>query len=386
MHKDIPVLEGKYSLSEHTWKDVKVINETHLPVGVCKEGKVSLHRLNRWNIWRGIPAYRVGLETLEKRLDISSPLDLLEQSHMVSVSDTYWMKEKDEDVSWKDVSFFSHDFDGDGFGRAMFGDYDYTVSDSAYHTPNNVTTGYHRKAWMWENNVLLLYKGGSPVKQLEPVNEWLASEIARRLRIYAVPYVTRVYLNNVVSVCRNFCDEDHDLVCGRDILQEYPAEAGESVPMHYVKVLRKHGIKGVKHFLSDQCLLDYVLMNTDRHGQNYGILVDANTNTWKETAPVFDTGTSLGCLLSEDQMEDAEKLLKANFFGERDVSYEKLVPWIRFDYYDLTALDGIVEAYTERLNRYREITNLSQYRIDSTAALLKTRIARLKAHAERGSL
>ena len=71
MHKNVEVLEGPYSLSTHTFaKEPKVLNAKHLPIGTLKEGKLSLNRLNYWWVWRGIPDYRVALDTLLDHLGV----------------------------------------------------------------------------------------------------------------------------------------------------------------------------------------------------------------------------------------------------------------------------------------------------------------------------
>lgn len=40
-------------------------------------------------------------------------------------------------------------------------------------------------------------------------------------------------------------------------------------------------------------LLDYIILNEDRHFRNFGMIRDANTGKWLKPAPIFDSGSSL---------------------------------------------------------------------------------------------
>jgi hypothetical protein len=39
--------------------------------------------------------------------------------------------------------------------------------------------------------------------------------------------------------------------------------------------------------------IDYIIVNEDRHYNNFGFVRDANTLEWRGLAPIFDSGTSL---------------------------------------------------------------------------------------------
>ena len=155
MHKDIPVLNANYSTKNHKFLEIhEMIDAKHLPVGCSPNGEFSLHALNHWFRWRGIPGYRVGLLQLQNRLQIDSPMELLDMEHALSVSDTYWLKANHEKITWAQVNFYQHSYDQSGFGKAMFSSLNSEFSSSVLHTPNNCTCGYHRKAWFKRNGTL----------------------------------------------------------------------------------------------------------------------------------------------------------------------------------------------------------------------------------------
>lgn len=383
MHKDIVVLKGEYSLQEHGFHNIEILNAKHLPTGVLRGGKLSVKLLNHWWRWRGIPEYRVGLPQLMTRLSIKDPKELIEKEYALSLSDTYWLKTEDDTVSWNEINFFHRDFDQSGFAQAMFSSVNKEAEDSASHTPNSITCGYHKKAWIRRGDSHYLLKGGSPFYQQEPINEWLASRIASQLGLYAIPYETEIYENNLVSVCERFTDEDTDLVTCEYVLSSLNTQAYEMQYESYIHILEKHGIADAKKCLSDQMVLDYLLMNCDRHTQNMGILVDANTNEWKAVAPVFDTGTGLGCLSRDNEILSLEHENNCQLFNARHISHETLLNYILFDRYDFSELEKLPREYGNQLVQYQNLTGISNERIENAYTLFYKRILSLKKIARR---
>lgn len=380
MHKELPVLKGDYSFSKHGFREIReVMNEKHLPIGTTDpEGNLSLSNLNQWIRWRGIPAYRVGLYQLQTRLEIEDPLELLEREYSLSVSDTYWLKEETDDSTWASLNFFHRNFDQSGFGQAMFSLISQKASRTARHTPNNTTCGYHRKAWFHRNGELYLLKGGSPIYQQEPVNEWLASQIARRLGMDAVTYDTELYENNLVSACKAMTDEHTDLVPAKDVIRSAGFSETEFQLPLYMKELKKHGIRNAEKAMNEMMIIDYLLMNSDRHSQNLAILRDADTGEWKQEAPVFDSGTGLGCLVSDDEILQEEHESKCQLFNAKHFSHERLLDLITLKPYDLNNLEGLPREYGEKLLQYQPYTGITNKRINDAYKLFYKRINALK--------
>ena len=46
--------------------------------------------------------------------------------------------------------------------------------------------------------------------------------------------------------------------------------------------------------MDQMIVLDYLILNEDRHQSNFGLIRDANTLEWIGAAPIFDSGSSLG--------------------------------------------------------------------------------------------
>ena len=382
MHRNIPVLSGEYSLTEHAFTIItSVMNPAHLPIGTLKAGTVSLKALNHWFRWRGIPSYRLGLNQFLDRIHLEDPLDLVEKEYALSVSDTYWLKEEKDSTTWDSVNFFHRDFNQTGFARTMFSIVNYNPEESALHTPNNITCGYHKKAWVKRDGNLFLLKGGSPTNQQEPINEWLANAIAFKLGLFVLPYKTEMFENNVVSICPCMTNEKTDLVTTENVLASGRPPAYDFQLQYYIDLLKEHGIKDAEKCMSDQILLDYLMLNTDRHTQNMGILVDAETMQWKSVAPIFDNGTSLACLMDEDEIIAEEQKPKCRLLNNKNVFFEEMVPYIKMDQYDFTGLEELPQKYGDHLVQYQKTTHISDQRIELSYTLFYKRVLALKKAA-----
>ena len=382
MHKDVPVLKGDYDQEAFGFSAVtEVIRKDHLPYSSLKDGELSLKRLNRWFQWRGIPDYRVGLNSLLDRLGIEEQRELLNKEYALSLSDHYWIKEEGSNASYKKLNFFEREYDDEGFGLAVFARSRYEAEDSVFHTPNNALCGYHRKVWMIRDQERNLYKGGSPLYQLEPINEKLASEIGRRLGMDCVMYDTEVYENYVVSVCRNMLSLETELITGHDVLATMQLDKDKFWLNDYITALTNHGVPDVSKKMDDLILLDFLMMNTDRHNQNLGVLINPDTMDWISCAPIFDTGTGLGCLKDTSDLREVEHIHTYRLFNaEKIFDNISLYLILNIGSYDFSALDGIDEFYQRELLRYKHITELTDERIDISVSLLKKRIKMIKAY------
>ena len=64
---------------------------------------------------------------------------------------------------------------------------------------------------------------------------------------------------------------------------------------HFIHVCTKNGLDegAVRTFLEYQILSDFVLTNTDRHLNNFGVLRNTHTLEFIGMAPIFDSGNSM---------------------------------------------------------------------------------------------
>ena len=113
-----------------------------------------------------------------------------------------------------------------------------------------------------------------------------------------------------------------------------------------------------------------------------GILVDANTNQWVGMAPVFDTGTGLGCLVEDDEILNEKHEKKCQLFNAKHFSHDALLKFIDFKQYDFSSLQKIPQEYGNQLVKYQPLTNISDKRIEDAYTLLYKQIIDLKHAAK----
>ena len=78
-----------------------------------------------------------------EKLNISSPEELLNKAYALSLSDQYWLKEENSNVEWKDINFFTNDFEYEAYLEASLDSSSSLKMDSEaiLRSPNNTTDG-----------------------------------------------------------------------------------------------------------------------------------------------------------------------------------------------------------------------------------------------------
>ena len=66
-----------------------------------------------------------------------------------------------------------------------------------------------------------------------------------------------------------------------------------SVYQRYLNCREVLGIAGAWDALDQMRVVDYLLVNEDRHQNHFGTTRNASTLAWQGAAPVYDSGTSL---------------------------------------------------------------------------------------------
>ncbi len=76
----------------------------------------------------------------------------------------------------------------------------------------------------------------------------------------------------------------------------YEIQKKENAYEEYIKILENKGINNVREKLENMFILDYLILNEDRHLNNFGIIRNVNNLNWIDIAPIFDNGQSLNIL------------------------------------------------------------------------------------------
>jgi hypothetical protein len=336
-----------------------------------------LLKLSEWFRGRGIPTWRDKLDLLLNRLNIPAPSVLLDKAFGLSLSDQYWIKPYNMDVTYDEINFFDNDFEYSEFMEASLSKNSKTItSENSLKTPNNTTDGMLRKAWIIEDGKRYLLKGGYKNDILQPFNEVLASEICKRLEFNHAEYSLDTYRDMVVSKCPCFINKDTELVTCYQIRNDMKRNNSIEDYEDYIKVLTNQGIKNARCKVENMFILDYIIMNEDRHLNNFGIIRDVNTLKWLDVAPIFDNGQSLN--IEYYDKEELDISLEGRFFYEIK-TFDEIIKVVKdLNRIDLSKLDDIPKWYCELLHKYQSITHISDERINRLCLLLNRQINNLK--------
>lgn len=385
MNKNTEVLLAKYDSATGVFTEIYDVYDINYAPYILKSfytsddinGTPFRTNLSEWFKGRGIPSWRDKLDLLLHRLNITAPYELLDKAFGLSLSDQYWLKPYGTDIKYEDVNFFDNEFDYAEFMEASLSKNSKTIQKVAsLKTPNNTTDGMLKKAWIIENGTRYLLKGGYKNEVLQPFNEVLASEICKRLGFNHIEYTLDTYKDTVVSKCPCFITKDTELITCYQIKNDMKRHDNLEDYEEYIKKLKDEGIKDARIKLENMYILDFLIMNEDRHLNNFGIIRDVNTLKWLDVAPIFDNGQSL-----KIEYYDEEEL---HISGEGQLFYEikpfdEIIKVVKdINRIDLSKLDGIVEWFDDLLHEYQSLIGYSDVRINKLCILLSRQINKLK--------
>lgn len=344
MHREIPVAELKLDSATSAIISVdKVYKEEHIPVGIPVRDKlVDRRALNAWWQGRTIPASRSGLQDALKEMGVAVALNLSKKCMGLSLSDQYWICPKNSGILWKQVNFFENSF-SDDVGDILFGRKK-ERGELNLMSPDNTSDGWLKKRWAVIDGRRCLIKGGSGATQQEPYNEVLASCIMERLHIPHVSYTLLMEEDYPYSICEDFITQDTELVTAWYIMQTVKKPNHISVYQHYMNCCEVLGVPGVEEAVNQMLALDYMIVNEDRHQNNFGVIRKADTLEYVGAAPVYDSGTSLWFDKPTGMIRAGAKVICKPFKN----SHEEQIRLVTdFSWLSFSALAGIDEELRE---------------------------------------
>lgn len=198
--------------------------------------------------------------------------------HCVSLTDIHWVRHAEEPVTFAELNLYDHPLNAAIVPLPLKGK-SLTVTNREL-AQDLATKGYFPKAWVrTEDGFRLLKDGGKEVVE----RELLASQICQCFDIPQVIYERDTYEGENVTSSRIITSKEYSMVSYRayDI---YTANhdldpVGECVRLDPVTY---HGMN----------ILDYLTGNTDRHPENWGLLVENATNQPISLYPVMDFNVS----------------------------------------------------------------------------------------------
>ena len=293
MHKNLPVLQ--FEMEDYNILNItKVLNLDHAPVGTTDKFGVVKKKLNQWYSKRSIPASRDNIEEILQTLNLDSPKELLQKAYALSLSDQYWIKPIDTQLSWEKVNFFNNTF-SDDLGELLLGTGKVIDSEKlSMMSPDASADGWLKKRWKIVDGDRCLIKSGSGINLQEPLNEVIATALCERLGIKHISYELQFgRKGEPYSICRDYITQDTELITAYAMSSLIKQRNDESDYEHYIRVCKAYGIDDITERIDEMLCVDYIMANEDRHWGNFGVIRNANTLEYMEVMPIYDTGSSL---------------------------------------------------------------------------------------------
>lgn len=266
-------------------------NIQFLPVGVFSEVD-----LRKWIQARGIPVTRQRLDLDLRSMHISSPFELMLKNNGLSLTDHYWVCERNCDYTWETINLYTN-----GFKSAYSLDLRDDIKSIAGKTnfiPSASLKGDLKKKWIIDNNgVRRLIKGNCNNTCRQSISEVLATEIHKRQGKFSFTPYSLIEISSdkqmiIGCECPNFTSISTEFISAIDIIGNLKKPNDISYYEFFIKVCESNGVD-IRGFLEYQILSDFIISNSDRHLNNFGILRRSDTLQWLCPAPIFDSGNSL---------------------------------------------------------------------------------------------
>ncbi len=205
-------------------------------------------------------------------------------THCASLTDSFWIKAADSDLTWKDVNLFER--------------------KNLYATsPEFATSGSYEKCWRRTEQGIFLYKRGSSGAVnagMEPFSEKLTSDLLDAAGFAHVPYTLEKYHQKLASVCPLFTSEQSGFVSFAAFSQKDVVNPRE--------IMETIGRVADEDRFREMVIADAISLNVDRHQGNYGFLINNRTGAVEGFAPLFDH--NLAQLPFLMQTDDVHEYLK----------------------------------------------------------------------------
>lgn len=194
----------------------------------------------------------------------------------VSLQDNYWVKIENDNVTWKDVDIRNNPLNEIIAQVALHGS-SLTLQGSL-NTPELTTHGAYAKAWKREDGDLWLYKLGS-VDPTESKIEVMCSKLLDKMSVKHVEYVAGESMGIYACKCKCMSTPELSILPGMDFVS-YCNVNGMNPDEEMFNIDAESIYK--------MWIVDYLISNRDRHGQNWGFYYDSSTMEIKGCHPLFD--------------------------------------------------------------------------------------------------
>ena len=282
----------------------EILNETFMPYDLYLESddfgpdiEIRVNNLNNFYYWCASRVLSLDRKYAKEILNSIGAVQAVTDRdraaislsyHCVSLTDVFWVRRQEEEISFEEINLYDHTLNEAVVELSLKG-HQMTVTNREL-AQDLSTRGCFPKAWIRDQNGFYLLKDGDG----EAVEkELLASRICRCFGVRQVAYEEGFFDGMRVSKSRLVTSKKWSMV-SKMSFDIYAANHG----LDTLEVCRR--IDPETYYGMN--ILDYLTGNTDRHPENWGFLIDNDTNAYVSLYPVMDFNQ---CFKSYDTLEGA---------------------------------------------------------------------------------
>ncbi len=372
MHKDRIV--ARFECSNFYVKKIEIINGMLMPFIVTDNEKANNASFLDWKKSRPRPCSPQNF-TNPLLSQIAPTYEDISEYICASLTDCYWFKPEDLNISWDDINYFKNKIIDDGNFLNIEDKFHKYTDSSNYLKEIFKNNKSYRKFIKYftidtNGNYCLVKTCDVCNNGLDVFNEVIGNVLEEALDIDGAQYFIHPYNfeceNNVfnipLAVCNLFIQDDTTEMVTLSTLKKL-GDLSDFNTYEYLVSL------GFKEQINKMLVLDYILLNPDRTFDDIAIIRDSETLAFKKLAPIYDCGAAFNYYNSQDISDDTDYSLP---FLKRHSRQIELVD--DFSFVDFEALDEAIET-VDALISYSALSIEMKERILN---ILKSRIKSLK--------
>jgi hypothetical protein len=287
--------------------------------------------LMKWLGRRTIPKNRAYVHNILNTMGLSlrDTKGIIDVCRGLSLNDSYWVVQAGFKGKFVDYNLYENRFSKVLALTALTGE---SISDADARrirsSPEFTTGGMLPKAWRYKDGKIILFKGGiwrqyaTTPDPLEPYSEYYAAQIAEEMGLTPVKYGLSRWKGVLGCTCPLFTDINTAYVPIASVINK-PAngiapERYYSVCGEWYKTFDRANGTELYDYYASMLVFDSLILNEDRHLNNFGVLRDNRSGRIIGNAPVFDNGISLFNYSSIQELRklDSHRRAYANYFKQ----------------------------------------------------------------------
>lgn len=269
-------MSGSEKVAEWKNSSLTVFNKALLPLFLCRVSDADM-----WLETRAIDSHRANSRLLKKALRLTERDDIstVIYAHGATITDNYWIKEPDSGLTFDDVKF-EDDYFSNLALKGTYASLNRAANSKRSKTPELTNIGSFEKCWKLRDGRWWMYKKANH------------SELFSELFVYR--FGKALGLNMAVYERADGCIKTLDFTNGAAVNFE-PAYAFMGDNEDYgavIEKLRELCPEAIPDYIR-MIFLDTVVINPDRHTNNFGLLRCCETGKIIGLAPNFDNNMAL---------------------------------------------------------------------------------------------